>query len=81
MATRASPASLVCSSRNAKCVARFGATSVPGSGVSGAGVSRTDGSGAFDGISWRCRNPLTPPCASTYPTGSDIARMNSSIVG
>ena len=44
---------------------RFGAISVPGSGVSGAGVMRIAGSGAFDGRSWRCRNPATPPCAST----------------
>ena len=66
-------------------------TSEPGPGVgvddiigavSGAGVRRTaGGSGAFDGISCICMKFKTPPCASTKPTGSAIARIISSIVG
>src|SRR5262245_34468410 len=54
---------------------------LPGTGVSGGGVRRTGGSGALDGISCFARKPPTPPCDSTKPTGSLIARMNSSIVG
>ena len=37
----------------------------PGTGVIGPGVNRTGGSGALDGISWRCKKPVTPPCDST----------------
>ena len=36
-----------------------------GNGVIGVGVSRICGTGPLDGISWRARNPPTPPCAST----------------
>src|SRR6185436_6762697 len=55
--------------------------SVPGGGV-GIGGGTVIGAcrpceigaiGAVDGISCRWLNPTIPPCASTYPTGSDIA--------